>query len=151
MGDAEYWREAADPCFWEPILAERAALLKNIIERLAEKDFYTTPPQPSLAAARLCLAELKPADFVSFMEKWLTSLRLWSGGLCALPWVDQVDKAQAIEKALAKLGMAHVVRAHELSRPEAQTNTRWGPVARRTGFLLLEPVRRSRFGMRRWP
>ncbi len=151
MGDAEYWREAVDPCFWEPILAERAALLKDIIERLADKDFYTTPPRPSLAAARLCLAELKPADFVSFMEKWLTSLREWSEGMSALPGVDQVDKAQAIEKALAKLGIAHVVRAHELSRPEAQANIRWGPLARLVRSLLLELVRRPCFGMRRWP
>ena len=126
---AEYWREAADPGFWRQILAERAALLQDITTRLAPKEFYTTSPLPSLAAARQCLNELKPADFASFTENWLTSLGEWSAGPSALRLADLADQARAIDKALAKLGMVHIVRTHELTRFED----------------------RRRFGIRRWP
>ena len=72
---------------------------------------------PSLAAAKQRLVELKPADFVLFMEKWLTSLVEWSDRLSVLSQVDLVDKARAIEKALAELGLAQVVRGHETGLP----------------------------------
>jgi hypothetical protein len=117
--NAEYWREATDPRFWKQILEERAALLQDTITRLAPKEFYTTSPLPSLAAARRRLIELKPADFVSFTEEWLTSLSEWSAGSSVLSRVDQVDKARAIEKALAKLGLAHIVHVHEVSSHHA--------------------------------
>ncbi len=67
----------------------------------------------SLEAAKQRLAELKPADFVSFMERWLITLVEWSGRLSVLSQVDLVDKAQAIEKALAELGLAQVVDADD--------------------------------------
>jgi hypothetical protein len=115
----EYWREATDPRFWEQILEERAATLQDAITRLALKDFYTTSPLPSLAAAQQRLTELKPTDFVSFTEEWLTSLSQWSAGSYVRSRVDQVDKAQAIEKALANLGLAHIVHMHEVSSQQA--------------------------------
>jgi hypothetical protein len=149
--NAEYWREAMDPRFWKPILEERAALLQDITARLVQKDFYTTSPLPSLRAARQCLTELKPADFVSFMEKWLTSLGEWSVGLSALPVVDQGDKARAIEKALAMLGIAHLVGTDELSYQQAQIRRtgRMGGFAYRWDRRIRADDRR-RFGTRIW-
>jgi hypothetical protein len=149
--NAEYWREATDPRFWKRILEERATLLQDITTRLAPKDFCTTSPLPSLAAARRRLIELKPADFVLFMEEWLTSLAEWRGRLSVLSRVDLIDKARAIEKALAELGVAYVVRAHELSSQRARTRgTRWmGGFAGRWGRRAAADGRR-RFGMRGW-
>jgi hypothetical protein len=117
--NAQYWREAMDPRFWKQILEERNALLHDTIKRLAPKEFYTTSPLPSLAAAKQRLIELKPADFVSFTEQWLTSLSEWSAGTSVLSRVDLMDKARAIEKALAMLGLAHVVHVHEVSSQQA--------------------------------
>jgi hypothetical protein len=147
--NTEYWREAADPRFWERILKERSELLRDITTRLAHKDFYTTSPRPSLAAARQRLIELTPAHFVSFIENWLASLGEWAGWQSALSQVDLVDKARAIEKALATLGVADAVRTDELSDQRAhKRRTRsmagfaapWGPWA--------GPGGRPRFGMR---
>jgi hypothetical protein len=122
----EYWREATDPGFWERILEERAATLQDAITRLAPKAFYTTSPLPSLAAAKQRLIELKPTDFVSFTEEWLTSLSQWSAGPSVRSRVDQVDKARAIEKALANLGLAHIVHMHEVSsQPAPARGTGW--------------------------
>ena len=147
--EAEYWREATDPRFWKRILEERAVLLQDITTRLAQKDLYTTSPSTSLAAARQRLSELEPAEFVSFMEEWLTSLSEWAAWPSVLSRVDLVDKARAIEKALAKLGIAHVVRAHEPSYQQAQTGgTRWmGGFVARWGRRAGADGRR-RFGMR---
>jgi hypothetical protein len=148
--NAEYWREATDPRFWKRILEERAALLQEVTTRLASKDFCTTSPLPSLVAARQRLIELKPADFVSFMEKWLTSLGEWPIWPSVRSRVDLVDKARAIEKALAELGVAYVVRAHELSSQRARTRgTRWmGGFAGRWGRRSGADGRR--IGMRSW-
>ena len=74
VAETEYWREATNPRFWKQILEQRAALLADITARLTGKDFDGPSPLPSLAAARQRLGELTPADFVSFTEKWLTSL-----------------------------------------------------------------------------
>lgn len=148
--NAEYWREATDPRFWKRILEERAALLQDITTRLAPKDFYATSPLPSLAAARQRLVELKPADFVLFTEEWLTSLAEWRGRLSVLSRVDLIDKTRAIEKALAELGVAYAVRAHELSSQRTRTRgTRWmGGFASRRGRAAADG--RRRFGMRGW-
>ena len=110
MTESEYWREATNPRFWKQILEQRAALLADVTERLTGKNLDGPSPLPSLAGARQRLGELTPADFVSFTERWLTSLAEWRGRLSVLSQVDSVDKAQAIEKALAELGLAHVVR-----------------------------------------
>ena len=86
------------------------------------------------------------------MEKWLTSLAEWRGRLSVLSRVDLVDKARAIEKALAELGLAHVVRVHELSSLRTRTRgTRWmGGFAGRWGRWLGAADGRRRFGMRGW-
>ena len=86
------------------------------------------------------------------MEEWLTSLSEWAAWPSVLSRVDLVDKARAIEKALAKLGIAHVVRAHEPSYQQAQTGgTRWmGGFVARWGRRAGADGRR-RFGMRSWP
>ena len=108
MTDTEYWREATSPRFWKQILEQRALLLADITARLRSSNFDGLSPLPSLAAANQRLGELKPADFVLFMEKWLTSLGEWRAWLSAVSWVDLPDKARAIEKALAELGIADV-------------------------------------------
>ena len=126
MTDTDYWQAAANQRFWEQVLEQRAELLANITVQLAEKDFHGLSPLPSLVAAKERLAELKPGDFVSFTERWLTSLVEWRDRLDGLSRVDVADKARAIDKALAKLGLAHVVQAHEVSsRPAPAGSTGW--------------------------
>jgi hypothetical protein len=112
----EYWREAMNTSFWEQILEKRTVLLADITARLTEKPFDHSSPLPSLAAAAQRLGELSPGEFVSFTERWLASLAEWRSRLSVLPRVDVPGKAQAIERALAQLGLAHVVRTHEILR-----------------------------------
>jgi hypothetical protein len=125
--DHEYWRYATNPRFWEQIIEQRAALLADIAERLTGKDFGGPSPLPSLTAARQRLGDLTPADFASFTAEWLTSLAVWRGRLPAQARIVLPDKARAIEKAIAKLGLAHVVRSHEMSSQQAP--------ARGTGWI----------------
>jgi hypothetical protein len=135
LTDIEYWREATDPCFWEQVLEQRAALLAGIATRLTGKSLGNVSPLPSLQAAMQRLGELKPGEFVSFTEGWLTSLAEWRGRLSDLSRAGLPDKARTIDKALSKLGLAHVVRAHELPAQEVRTKetgraegfaSRWG-------------------------
>ena len=119
--ETDYWREATNPRFWKQILEQRAALLADITARLTGKDFDGPSPLPSLAAAKHRLGELKPADFASFTERWLTSLAIWRGRLSSLPAADLAGKALDIEKVLAALGQANVVRVHEVSSQQALT------------------------------
>lgn len=149
MTEAEYWREATDPQFWKQILEQRATLLGDITVRLTGKEFDGPSPLPSLAAAKERLGELKPANFTSFTESWLTSLAIWRSRLSALSQVGSIDNARAIGKALSELGLAHVVATHEVfplggSAPEFRWMTgfasRW---SKRSGFDS-----RHRFGIR---
>jgi len=114
MTDKEYWREATDPRFWQQILQQRATLLGDITTRLTGKSFENVPPLQSLQAATDRLGELIPGEFVSFTKEWLTSLVEWRSQLSDLSRVGLADKARAIDKALAKVGLAHVVRVHDL-------------------------------------
>jgi hypothetical protein len=111
--DSEYWRMATDPHFWKRIIDQRAALLQDITARLTEISPVDPQPFSSVTAAQQRLSELEPADFVFFMEAWLTSIAEWRRWLSLLPRVSLPDKTRAIEKAVAKLGLADVVRAHE--------------------------------------
>jgi hypothetical protein len=149
--DTEYWREATNLRFWKQIIEQRAALLEELTERLKEMALGELSPLPSLAAAKERLGELKPADFVSFTEKWLASLAEWRGRLSVLSQIDLVDKTRAIEKALAELGVAHVVRTHELSSPRARMRgMRWmGGIAPRWGRRTGADGR-LRFGIGSW-
>jgi hypothetical protein len=113
MTDTEYWREATNPRFWKKILEERAALLQDIASRLTTQNSGDPSALSSLAVAKQRLGKLSPIEFVSFTEAWLASLAAWRGQLPVLSWAELPDKARAIEKALAKLGLANVVRAHE--------------------------------------
>jgi hypothetical protein len=152
MTDSEYWREATEPHFWKQILEQRAVLLQDITTRLTEKSFESLSPLPSLRSATQRLGELRPGEFVSFTEEWLTSLAEWRGKLTTLARVDLPDQARAIEKALAKLGLAHLVRVHELSAQQvsARDNRRIGGFADSWGRWLGADGRR-RFGMRGTP
>jgi hypothetical protein len=136
--ESEYWRETVNPRFWKQILEQRAALLQEIVSRLITQDPSNPSALSSLDAAKQRLGELRPGEFVSFMEEWLTSLGVWRSSL-PLSRVDLPDKARAIEKALAKLGLAHVVRAHELSVQQAPA----GGTHRIGGFA-------DRWGRRTW-
>ena len=113
MTDTEYWREATNPRFWKQILDERAVLLEDIARRHMGKAFQGLSPLPSLAEAQHRLSEVTPSEFVSFTEAWLTSLAPWRDQLTVLSRADSPDRARAIEKALAKLGLVNLVRAHE--------------------------------------
>ena len=145
--EAHYWREATNPSFWERILEERAVLLEEIVARFTAQNLVNPSALHSLAAAKQRLGELKPADFVSFTEKWLTSLAEWRGKLSILSPVDLVDKVQAIDKALSELGLGQIVRTHEMSSQSGATwRTRW-----MGGFAGLWSVdSRVRFGLSRW-
>jgi len=124
--ESEYWREATKPRFWKQILWQRATLLADITVRLTGKDSAGPSPLPSLAAAMQRLGELKPADFASFTERWLTSLAIWRSGLSSLSRVDLVDKVRAIDKALMELGLADAVNTHEVSSQSSPAKrTRW--------------------------
>jgi hypothetical protein len=114
--ETEYWREATKLDFWKHILGQRATLLHDITVRLT-KNSHTTPLL-SLETAKRRLAELDPAEFVSFMERWLISLAEWRDRLSVLSRVDAADKAQAIQKALTELGLSHVVGGDEPSSPQ---------------------------------
>jgi hypothetical protein len=111
--DNDYWREATNPRFWKHILEQRAELLADITVRLTGKNFDGPSPLPSLAGARQRLSELRPADFVSFTEKWLTSLGEWRARLSELPRIELAGKERDMDKVLAELGLAHVVCTHE--------------------------------------
>jgi hypothetical protein len=115
MSEADYWREATNARFWKKILEERGALLQEIVSRLAVQQPDHPAALSSLAAAKQRLGQLKPADFASFTERWLASLAIWRGRLSSLSSLDVVDKARDIEKVLAALGVANVVRTHEVS------------------------------------
>lgn len=146
---SEYWLEAKNPEFWKQILEQRAALLREITARLTEMNLGNPLPFSSLTAAGQRLRELEPADFVSFMEKWQASLTEWHDRLSRLPRVNFPDKARAIEKALAKLGLAHIVRVHELA--PAKDNGWIAGFADYWGRWLGAADGRRPFGMRRWP
>jgi hypothetical protein len=124
--EAGYWREATDPRFWKQILDQRAALLEGIAGRLTGKDFDGPSPLPSLAAAKRRLADLSPSDFVSFTEGWLASIVMWRGRLPNPSPGVLPDTTRAIEKAIAKLGLVHVVRSYEPSSHRAPASgTGW--------------------------
>jgi hypothetical protein len=152
--DTVYWREAVKPNFWKHVLEQRVALLQEITTRLAKNadpSSLLSSPLPSLDAAKRRLAELNPAEFVSFMERWLISIAEWRDRLSVLSRVDLVDKAQAIEKALAELGLAQVVGGDEPSSEPAP-----GAGARRMSGFAPRWGRRAGadgrrvFGMRIW-
>jgi hypothetical protein len=129
IAETEYWREATKLRFWKQILEQRAMLLQDLTARLTEHAEMSSPV-PSLEAARQRLAELQPAEFVAFMDKWLITLAEWRDRLSTLSRVDMADKAQAIEKALAELGLAQVVGGDEApgagARRVAGFAARWG-------------------------
>ena len=151
IAENDYWREATDPRFWKQILEQRDALLADITTRLTGKDFNGPSPLPSLAAAKERLGELKPANFASFTERWLTSLTIWRSRLSSLSQVDLIDKARAIDKALGELGLSHAVRTHEVfPRGGSARGFRW-----MTGFASRWSKRSGfdgshRFEIRNW-
>ena len=146
VADSEYWRETTKPRFWEQIMEQRAALIREVAKRLTEMNLADPLPFSSLTAAEQRLSELEPADFVSFTEAWLTSIAEWRRQLSLLPRVNLADKARAIEKAVAKLDLAEVVRVHELPPQGVSTKqtgwiggfaARWGRRAGADGLRVL--------------
>jgi hypothetical protein len=121
MTETGYWREATNPRFWKQILEQRAALLQEITIRLTPQNSDHPAALSSLAAAKQRLDELKPADFAAFTERWLASLAVWRGRLSSLSSVDLVDMTRDMEKALAALGLANVVRSYEVAAQPAPT------------------------------
>jgi hypothetical protein len=106
--EQDYWREATEQQFWREILRQRAKLLADLSKNLEliRQDRETLPLQ-SIRAARERCDELSPEEFVSFMEKWLDNLAIWRARLAGLP------RADSVAKALAELGLLHVVTPHE--------------------------------------
>jgi hypothetical protein len=108
--EQDYWPEATKPQFWHDILEQRAALLGDLCERLGS----TTLVLESIQAAQKRCAELSPKEFVSFIEKWLDNLAKWQTRMSSLPGADSVTKA------LAELGLLHVVTIHDERRSLAR-------------------------------
>ena len=148
IAETDYWQAATNPRFWKDILDQRATLLTDITRRLAGKDCEGPSPLPSLAAAKQRLDGLNAAQFASFTEKWLASLVAWSGRLPVPARPVLPDKARAIDKAIAKLGLAHAVRSHERSSQRAPAGeTGWiDGFADRWSRLADDARRRFRFG-----
>jgi len=152
MTDADYWREAMSPSFWREVLDQRYVLLADITGRLTGKDFDGPSPLPPLATAKQRLDALEPADFASFTAAWLTSLAVWRDQRPAPARTVMADKARAVEKAIARLGLAHIVRSHEVSAYQAPA----GGTGRISGFAgrwnrWTGPDTRLRFGARNEP
>lgn len=155
IADTAYWREATKPRFWKQILEQRAELLKDISVRLAKNSDNSSSVSSSLSsleAATRRLADLSSAEFVSFMERWLLTLAEWRDRLSVLSRVDLVDKAQAIEKALAELGLGQVVAGGDepSSEETSAAGSRWmGGFAPRWGRRVGADGHRV-FGMKVW-
>jgi hypothetical protein len=143
------WQEAMSPDFWKQILQQRGDLIQDIIARLTDMNLADPLPFSSLTASAQQLRELEPADFTRFIEAWLASTAEWRGQLPLLPRIDLPDKARAIEKAIAKLGLAEVVRTHEFlsqSVPKKQNGWRGGFASRWNRWTGADS--RHRFGVR---
>lgn len=115
-----YWHEATKHQFWRDIMQQRASLLDVLYERLdlVYHHDHKTPPLESIRAARKRCGELSPDEFVSFMSKWLDSLATWRTRLSGLP------KTDSVAKALAELGLLHVVTLHDQRRSPARSAAR---------------------------
>jgi hypothetical protein len=111
--ERDYWREATRPRFWEEILKQRNTLLEDIAHRLKTMRPHDVAPLQSVRAAQRRCAQLTPAEFVSFTEKWLTSLAVWRS---LLPHPVHSD---SVGKALAELGLSHAVRMHQADPSDA--------------------------------
>ena len=124
--------------FWEQILEQRIDLLENTAARVKALCPRDSPPLYSLEAARLRCGELSPYEFVSFTQRWLGSLAVWRTRLSYAPRADSVGKA------VAKLGLSHVVRTYKADTcqvPEKRANRtraghRWLPRLRAEGSAL---------------
>jgi hypothetical protein len=114
MDERNYWQEATKLQFWRDILQQRATLLESLSKRLEGK----TLALKSIQAAQTRCKELSPTEFVSFIEKWLDSLVTWRARLEGLP------KADSVAKALAQLGLLHVVTTHDEPRSRVRAAAR---------------------------
>lgn len=130
---SEYWHEATEPGFWQEILKQRTALLDQIALRLEPICQEDMSPMQSVNAARERCARLLPGEFVSFMKKWTDSLCVWQDRVPNLPKVDSVAKA------VAELGLWHVVRMHEGDRQWMREAWDYGTNSAR----LLQVIRRG--------
>jgi hypothetical protein len=105
-----YWRAATMLSFWEEILSQRAALLDSTAKRIERIHGDDTLPLQSVRAAQGRCAELSPAEFVSFMQKWTDNLAIWEARM------PNPYRAGTVAKAVAELGLWHAVRPQERGR-----------------------------------
>ena len=136
----DFCHEATGAQFWADILSQRSTVLDTIYRNLEQRYNKASSPLRAIEAAQWRRGELRPADFVSFTEKWLNSLVEWQARLSDLP------RADSVMKALTELGLSHVVRAPEARGPGSRVA--W------TGTLRRALTRRGSpgaFRARRWP
>jgi hypothetical protein len=115
----DYWQEAMNSSFWERILDERAALLKDVAERLMAQYPDNRDAHRSLDVARRRCAELAPDEFVSVATKWMSNLKAWRERVSGLPQTDSV------EKALTELGLLGIVQLRQVNyRPAYAASVR---------------------------
>jgi hypothetical protein len=112
--ERDYWQEATKVQFWRDMLEQRATLLEDLSKRLESKALALT----SMQAAQKRCEELSPNEFVSFIEKWLDSLAKWQTHMSGLP------RADSVTKAVAELGLLHVVTMHDEPRSRVRAAAR---------------------------
>jgi hypothetical protein len=133
----DYWGRATKVAFWKEVLRQRAELLDNLAERLERACQAEMSPLRSIEAAQQRLTGFSPEDFVSFVEKWLASLEEWE---IRRP---RTRSAGSVSKALAELGLSHVIRAHEADCPESARIATDKPRRRHAHgrVTAIEPIR----------
>ena len=118
--EQSYWYETTKQQFWHDILRQRAALLDDLSKRLelTYTHDHKILPLKSIQAARERCDTLTSDEFVSFMAKWLDSLAAWRTRLSCSPQADSVAKA------LAELGLLHVVTMRDARHPRVHAAAR---------------------------
>jgi hypothetical protein len=130
-----YWRAAITPSFWEQILSQRAALLDSTARRLERIHGDDTLPLQSVRAAQGRCAELSPAEFVAFMQKWIDSLAIWEARM------PDPNRADSVTKAIAELGLWHAVRRQERGRWQVRAAWERGTSSARRWQAKAQSVR----------
>jgi hypothetical protein len=107
---SDYWSEATRESFWGEVLSQRAALLDDLASALGQPCRHKPLPVQSVLAARERCGQLCPAEFVSFVERWLANLSSWRAQ------APDPFLADSVAKAISELGLSHAVRLQEGNR-----------------------------------
>ena len=102
-----YWDEAIRLRFWREVLRQRAILLDELVMRLQLRSKQDISPLDSVQAAQQQWPACRQKNSFHLLKNGSKISPYGSIRLSCLP------KADSVIKALAKLGLLHVVRMHE--------------------------------------